>query len=61
MIWASRFAGLRPLASGYPLHHLRAFHASRSVATVVPLLSLSQTASPCLWNLLLLLIGNVWK
>jgi hypothetical protein len=25
--WASRFAGaLRPLASGYPLHHLRGFH-----------------------------------
>jgi len=45
-IWASRFAGLRPLASGYPLHHLHGF-ASLAVS-VVPLLSLSQTASPFL-------------
>jgi hypothetical protein len=36
-LWASRFARLRLLASGYPLHHLRAY----ACASVVPLLSLS--------------------
>jgi hypothetical protein len=39
-IWASRF-GASPLASGYPLHHLRA-SPQAACATVVPLLSLSQ-------------------
>jgi hypothetical protein len=43
MIWASRFALISfALASGYPLHHLRA-SPQAACASVVPLLSLSQS------------------